>query len=379
MEKTQRYDRGFYEILFRETLKMHRKSIGASARTRTKTFNNPVWIFPSQWERVYGKLIKTYQKNFTDFVLETLKEELPDWITQYKEGTRTDSTLISNLRKEENERIKIEKRLSTDSYPEDDEEIRRYLVKVLREDFKKDYSEEFRYDIYSDELRNFTNNLNTILTNIYDRGIDEVLADLSAIGENVSGFNQQQWQKQLSRLIGRQFTSNEAWLSEVLSLWTQENLNLIRGLSAEYIRRVTFIINDGVQNGLTQIEITNNVRQLNFSIEDARVRLIARDQIAALNGRITRLRQQGIGANMYIWSTEKDERVRTTHINLEGQICLWGDPKVYSEDGGITFIFRPPTMAIAEPGQEINCRCQGIPFFDRMLAEVDEEILQEAA
>ena len=45
----------------------------------------------------------------------------------------------------------------------------------------------------------------------------------------------------------------------------------------------------------------------------------------------------------YVWRTQRDERVRTSHRMNEGRIFLWSDP--------------PDT---GDPGEDYNCRCEAV-------------------
>lgn len=68
--------------------------------------------------------------------------------------------------------------------------------------------------------------------------------------------------------------------------------------------------------------------------------LIARDQIAKLNGQVSRERQMAAGIRKFVWETQKDSRVRPEHRALQGREFTWEE--------GWNGIF---------PGQPINCRC----------------------
>jgi hypothetical protein len=61
------------------------------------------------------------------------------------------------------------------------------------------------------------------------------------------------------------------------------------------------------------------------------------------------------GLGMYIWSTSGDERVRTSHIELDNKLCRWDDASVYSEDGGKIWKPRPEGWAHVHPGEDIQC------------------------
>jgi uncharacterized protein with gpF-like domain len=105
--------------------------------------------------------------------------------------------------------------------------------------------------------------------------------------------------------------------------------------------------------------------------------LIARDQIGKLNGQTTQARMESLGLTLYEWSTSGDERVRTSHLKLEGKLCKWSDPTVYSEDGGKTWNSRPASWCQFHPGYDIQCRCTALSYWQEVIDEIDAEIDSE--
>ena len=100
-------------------------------------------------------------------------------------------------------------------------------------------------------------------------------------------------------------------------------------------------------------------------------KLIARDQTAKLTGVLNQTRQQGLGIDEYYWKTMQDGRVvgnptgkypewNDTHKNhfiMEGKLCKWSDPTVYSTDDGKTWKRRTSAMPMGGVPEGINCRC----------------------
>ena len=115
-----------------------------------------------------------------------------------------------------------------------------------------------------------------------------------------------------------------------------------------------------------------------FHVSDNRAKVIARDQTAKMNTSISAIRQKAIGIDMYIWRTMKDERVvgkpggKYTKINplhkdhyiMEGKVCRWDNPNVYSEDNGKTWKNRLAKMPHNHPGDDIQCRCRPEALID---------------
>ena len=82
--------------------------------------------------------------------------------------------------------------------------------------------------------------------------------------------------------------------------------------------------------------------------------MLARDQIAKLNGDITQQQQQDAGVVEYVWSTSGDSRVRPSHAALNHKRFRWDDPPVVDEKTGRR----------CHPGKDYQCRCCALPVFN---------------
>jgi hypothetical protein len=80
---------------------------------------------------------------------------------------------------------------------------------------------------------------------------------------------------------------------------------------------------------------------------------------------------------MYIWETAHDERVRSTHAPMDGLLCRWDKPDVYSADGGKTWIPRPMGAVHQHPGMDYQCRCIATTYWEELMGEVDLKISKE--
>jgi hypothetical protein len=94
---------------------------------------------------------------------------------------------------------------------------------------------------------------------------------------------------------------------------------------------------------------------------------------------------EAAGLSMYVWSTSGDERVRgdpagsypdaePSHYIMDSRLCRWDDSSVYSEDGGKTWIDRPSSWCQLHPGQDYQCRCTALAYWNEIIDEVDEQI-----
>lgn len=115
-----------------------------------------------------------------------------------------------------------------------------------------------------------------------------------------------------------------------------------------------------------------------FKVSDGRAKVLARDQTSKMNTSLTQKRQEQLGIEWYVWKTVEDERVvgrpgglypkgtklHRNHYIMQGKICKWDDPTVYSDDGGKTWKQRTQEMPQNAPGQDIMCRCRAAPYID---------------
>lgn len=243
----------------------------------------------------------------------------------------------------------------------------------------------YHSDALGDDLNSLEEFLQAIDSKLFGEQSAERMAYLKKLAEDVQGVNQGQFGKFLNQYADGVFFPREAWLGEVVGAWAATNFTLIKSLSQEYIKRLNSLVGDAVQDGRTWNVVAKDVQGLNNNITKSKSKLLARDQIGKLNGRITERRQQEAGIDQYDWSTSRDERVRgnplglypkakPSHFIMEGVRCRWDDATVYSEDGGRTWKPRTGKMPKQHPGQPIQCRCTALPVFDEIVRAADTDI-----
>lgn len=201
-----------------------------------------------------------------------------------------------------------------------------------------------------------------------------VFMGLGNIAESMNGFNGKQWEKAAKAELGVEFPVYEDWWPGTKQAWQEENYYLISKMSGEYISRVNQAAEKAITSGWSPSQLAQAILKVDQSVSGARASLIARDQIGKLNGLVTQARMEAVGLELYEWSTGLDERVRDSHISLEGMICRWDDPTVYSDDGGKTWKDRSPDMCQLHPGYDIQCRCTALSYWAELVGEVDREI-----
>jgi len=133
-------------------------------------------------------------------------------------------------------------------------------------------------------------------------------------------------------------------------LFSSQNAQLIRSLPEQELDQVAQIIERGLQEGSRFHSMTQSIQE-RFGITRRRAKLIARDQTSKLNASLTKLRQQELGVEEYVWQTAGDERVRATHRAHDGKKFRWDNPPKNT----------------GHPGTDVNCRCVAVPVLEGLL------------
>lgn len=168
-------------------------------------------------------------------------------------------------------------------------------------------------------------------------------------------------------------------MKDDLQMMMYEAATYIKTIPTEMVMRVSERVLQHYK-GIPMPENRTLARQIKeeFKVSDGRAKVLARDQTAKMNCSISAIRQTAVGIDKYIWETSKDRRVVGTpgglykkinkmhknHYKMEGLLCRWDDPTVYSRDKGKTWIKREADMPMNHPGDDIQCRCRPAPYID---------------
>lgn len=139
---------------------------------------------------------------------------------------------------------------------------------------------------------------------------------------------------------------------EQLLQWVKENVDLISTIPEDTLDKMKDIVYDGYVNGRTTTQMVKDI-QRTYGVSKRHANLIARDQTAKLNGQIQQYQQQDAGIEEYIWCTTGDERVRSSHRELNGMKFRWDTPPENSDGRA------------CHPGEDYQCRCIGRPVFNK--------------
>lgn len=133
--------------------------------------------------------------------------------------------------------------------------------------------------------------------------------------------------------------------------WAQEGVDLIRAVPRDLLSTLPDELAAAVTDGATWRTLRDTLRD-RLGVSERHLELIARDQVAKLNSRVTEATHRAAGVTSYVWRANMDERTRDTHRAADGTIVAWDSPGV------------PGTGFYGEPshaGRGGQCRCTAEP------------------
>lgn len=165
-----------------------------------------------------------------------------------------------------------------------------------------------------------------------------------------------EWKKECRATLGidimEDYYTGDFYKTET-EKWVEKNVNLITSIPKDSLGKMQEIVLQGYQEGLPTKTVIENIQE-SYSVSKSKARFLARDQLAKLNGDITRHQHLDAGVTKYRWSTSHDSRVRDSHRDLEGQVFSLDDPPIVDKKRGRR----------CHPMEDYNCRCVAIPIFE---------------
>jgi len=270
------------------------------------------WLFPHNAERHYRIILHQLVRELTYEIRDRLVPVYPELLAEVEA-----------------------------TYPNNDEKCTRSELM-----HKKSQNLDMRMDDWSDRLRGIF----LSIAEFIKPKVKETIIQMETIGNEISNFNQEQFQKVNRSVFGIDIFVDQPYLTDQLELFSRQNAQLITSIPEQDLLQVAGIVERGLQQGTRFTNVARDI-QKRFGITMRRANLIARDQTTKLNSSLTQLRQESAGITHYIWQTAGDERVRPTHRANDGKKFSWDKP--------------PATTG--HPGHDINCRCVAIPVMEGII------------
>lgn len=235
-------------------------------------------------------------------------------------------------------------------------------------------------DIVVSELNNDAVVVNDAL---FTKGVELLAAQMNRITKrleemNINNFAAQLAQGFLNRLnrnnqrsmasnierttgVDLKMAVNSSELDQLLNIKIAENVALINSIKNEYIEDIGKVVRDNLLAGERSTTLITEIKERG-KVSENRAKLIARTETSKVNSQITQLRAEALGSKTYVWSTVIDERTRDDHKVMDGKLCKFSDPTVYSDDDGQTWKKRRSIGGVEiNPGEIYNCRCSSMP------------------
>lgn len=204
------------------------------------------------------------------------------------------------------------------------------------------------------------NRLLISLTRIADKDITQsaTRVALGFVGRsNTQNKKRFAWSIERARSVDVTAIIDKMDIGDVVAQAIKDNVELIKSIKTDFINDIGAQVFEDFKKGKRQADLIKNIYERG-NVTKSRAKLIARDQTAKVNSAFNEARNKKLGIDVYKWSGTGDERERPSHRVLNGMLCKYSDPAVYSDDNGKTWKKRSSIGAyIGNPGTDYQCRC----------------------
>lgn len=210
-----------------------------------------------------------------------------------------------------------------------------------------------------------TARLSRIMQRLASISVEEIASRIaSGLVSRANFQNKEQTQRTYSEAFGIDLTGmlGDGAIREKMADAVRENVGLITSIQTDFINDIGEKVFGNLLEGGRSENLISIIRERG-DVTLSRAKFIARDQTSKLNAELTEARSNALGLDVYEWSGTGDERERKSHFVLNGMLCKYSDPTVYSDDGGKTWKKRSSIGAfIGKPGKDYQCRCLSLPY-----------------
>ena len=140
---------------------------------------------------------------------------------------------------------------------------------------------------------------------------------------------------------------SDAAIEPLMTAWRRENVSLIRTIPERFHGALYQRVSETFAQRPFDQQALSKVLNREFKVSGSNLRRTTRDQTSKAVGQLTQARHRQLGIQEYTWRTAEDERVRATHVSLNGTRQSWDSPP-----------------GVGHPGEDILCRCVAIPIIE---------------
>jgi len=232
-----------------------------------------------------------------------------------------------------------------------------------------------------DDLEGYSRNYLLYLQSINPE--EEEDKDLLLFFLTLYHFNRNELFRFMNRIIGMDFEGNTSWKEGQDKLFKATVQKEVLKNVIELIEKLKFVIVRDSIKGKTFNETWETFQKKTIDFYEKKLPLIARNVVGNTFAFITTNMMQAIGVESYFWKVIMDEKLRgnpegkyknsnPSHYVMEGLLCRFDDPLVYSEDKGKTWIMKHGKMELKHYGQASNCRCTFKINLKNEIKEIDK-------
>jgi SPP1 gp7 family putative phage head morphogenesis protein len=139
----------------------------------------------------------------------------------------------------------------------------------------------------------------------------------------------------------------------------QRNARLIKSLPLQAAQDLNAYITKLAMEGKRADEIADMAKGKAEQLTSSRIMLIARTETSKAGTALNRARSEELSLDWYVWRTDKDGRVRSSHRIMEGVIVNWNEAPNPEQLMGMN-----KTNGHYHAGEIFNCRCYTEPLLD---------------
>ncbi|HEY1814887.1 MAG TPA: minor capsid protein [Kofleriaceae bacterium] len=206
----------------------------------------------------------------------------------------------------------------------------------------------------TDELTSLIDGTARSLSTALDTHSVELLA--RRYGAQTSATQRAELSRQTRAVLGVDIATLDRKVPTLIDHFSAENAQLIKSLGEAARGDVAKIASRAFTSGATVDDLTSDIED-RFGVVERHARLIARDQVGKLNGKIAAARHQELGVTRFYWRDCGDGKVRPEHEDLAS-----GGPYSYAD---------PPSEGI--PGVPACCRCSADPVLADVLGSIGDD------
>ena len=195
-------------------------------------------------------------------------------------------------------------------------------------------------------------------TKLFKGSVDSVKAQTAGLAktfaERTSNFQRDQFRSHVNSVLGIDVGKvKEADVSGNVERFVADNVALISKIPRELHDDVEELVLDAARTGKRNEDLAKDIHD-RFGVSTRHARLVARDQIGRFYGRVNHHRMQHLGVRRAIWRTMTDNRVRDSHVDMEGVVFDLDDPPEVDGENVL-------------PSEAICCRCYSEPILEDLL------------